>query len=257
MTFPLPTGGSEVGGPPGYSYAALVLALETAPGRSCSRADVLAELRALRFTGWLAQPEEGWLVAVPADPRTAVAAGRRGLLDVGLRLAERFGTTVLAFRVLTDRQLVIAAWTDGTELGRYVSAPAHDHPDAAEILDEPIGAEHAAAFAAACGRPEAAEKLADLLGSELPDDSVNESERLAEVLHLLRLPEWLVAASSLPRDVPTGPARSEFTRLGGGAEGVRGLLRRFATDRLRRRRTQPPVAGDPPRQRNDIDPWLL
>ena len=77
------------------------------------------------------------------------------------------------------------------------------------------------------------------------------------MLRLLGLPSWLVAVSSLPRDVPTGPRADELTRLGAGATGFRGRVRgRAAEVVVRRRRPPPPAFTDAPRG-GRIDPGLL
>jgi hypothetical protein len=230
--------------------------LDGAPsGRACTREDVLAALREIRYSGWLGQPEDGWLVAVAASGDGTVAAGRRGVVGVGEWLADRLGATVFAFRVVTDRQLLVALWADGEEVGRYLSDPSHGLDD--DTLSDPVGVEHADGFAAACGHPEAAEDLAELLAEELDPDSVIESERLGRVLRLLGLPRWLVAASSLPRDIPTGPRSRDMTRLGAGVPGFRGRLRGAAVGIVRRRRPPPPAITDAPRRGSDIDPWML
>src|SRR6266536_1479437 len=121
----------------------------------------------------------------------------------------------------------------------------------------PLGIEHAAAFAAACGHPEAAEDLAELLAEELDPESVIESERLVGVLRLLGLPRWLVAASSLPRDVPTGLRAPDVTRLGAGVPGFLGRVCGRAADLVRRRRPPPPAVTEAPRGGADVDPWGL
>jgi hypothetical protein len=230
--------------------------LDGAPsGRACTREDVLAALREIRYSGWLGQPEDGWLVAVAASGDGTVAAGRRGVVGVGESLADRLGATVFVFRVVTDRQLLVALWADGEEVGRYLSDPSHGLDD--DTLSDPVGVEHADGFAAACGHPEAAEDLAELLAEELDPDSVIESERLGRVLRLLGLPRWLVAASSLPRDIPTGPRSRDMTRLGAGVPGFRGRLRGAAVGIVRRRRPPPPAITDAPRRGSDIDPWML
>jgi hypothetical protein len=256
MTFPVDSGGGDRTGPPGYTYAGVVVRLDGAPsGRACTREDVLAALREIRYSGWLGQPEDGWLVAVAASGDGTVAAGRRGVVGVGESLADRLGATVFAFRVVTDRQLLVALWADGEEVGRYLSDPSHGLDD--DTLPDPVGVEHADGFAAACGHPEAAEDLADLLAEELDPDSVIESERLGRVLRLLGLPRWLVAASSLPRDIPTGPRSRDMTRLGAGVPGFLGRLRGAAVGIVRRRRPPPPAITDAPRRGSDIDPWML
>lgn len=239
-------------GPPGCTYAAVLVSAGDSTGAALPTA-----LREIRFTGWLAPAQDGWLVAVAASGAGTVAAGRRGVAGLGEWLARRLGTTVLAVRVLTDRQLVLAAWTGDDEVGRYVSDPARE-PDADEdVLPDPLGAEHADAFAAACGRPEAAADLAEVLAEEIDPESVIESERLARVLRLLRLPTWLVAADALPRDIPTGPDRRELTRLGAGLAGPAGRCYGAVVEVMRRRRRPPPVVADAPRGSGGPDPWLM
>jgi hypothetical protein len=241
-----PVGGNlgSGAGPVGYTYATVLAQVTTD--------DVLPALRKVRFSGWVTPPEDGWVIAIAASGAGTVAAGRRGVLGVGEWLASRLPGSVLAIRVVADRQLLLAAWTDGAEIGRYLSDPAYGFDD--DTLPEPLGAEHAAAFAAACGHPEAGDDLAELLAEELDPDSVIESERLAGVLRLLGLPSWLVAVSSLPRDVPTGPRAAELTRLGAGATGVLGRVRGRAAAVVRRR-PPPPAVTDAPR--GGVDPWLL
>lgn len=260
MMFPLGTRGGDVGGPSGYTYAGLVARMDGVPsGRPSTRPEVLAALRELRFSGWLGQPEGAWLVAVASSGDGTVAAGRRGLVGVGEWLAARLGVTVLAIRVVADRQLLLALWTGGDEVGRYVSDPSQglDSEEDDDILPDPLGVEYAAAFAAACGHPEVADELAELLAAQLDPDSVIESERLGSVLRLLGLPRWLVAASSLPRDVPTGPRAADVTRLGAGVPGWSGWVCGRVVNIVRRRRPPPPAIVDAPRGGAGIDPWLL
>jgi hypothetical protein len=157
--------------------------------------------------------------------------------------------------VVADRQLVLVAWADGAEIGRYVSDPSQGPEADDDTLPDPLGVSCAAAFAAACGRPEAADELAEVLSEELDPDSVIESERLTTVLRLLGMPRWIVASASLPGDVPAGPRAHELTRLGAGTEGVTGWVRARAADVVRRRRPPPPVFTDAP-SGADIDPWL-
>jgi len=258
MMYPLGNGGGDAADPSGYTYAAVVVRVDGVPSdRPCSRQDVLAALREVRFSGWLAQPEDGWLVAVASSGDGTVAAGRRGVVGAGEWLAGRLAATVLAIRVIADRQLLVALWVGREQLGRYVSDPSYG-PDADDgTLPDPLGAEHAAAFAAACGRPEAADDLAELLAEELDPDSVFESERLVGVLRLLGLPRWLVSASSLPRDVPAGPRAVDLTRLGAGVPGLLGRVCGWAADLVRRRRRPPLAVIDAPRGGADIDPWIL
>lgn len=254
MAAVLPWGaaGGDRGGPAGYTYGAVAVRLPAGEG---GRPEVLAVLRALRFTGWLGPDEGGWVLAVATDGAAGVlASGGSGLLEVGARLAQDLRTAVVAVRVLRDRQLVLAAWIAGEEVGRYVSDPSVGLDDE-EVLATPLGAEHAAGLAAAVGRPEAAAELEELLVEELDPESVIESERLAEVLRLLALPRWPVAAGSLPGDVPGGPRAREFTRLGAGVPGLAGRLLGPAVGLVRRRRRPPAVVADPPRA--GLDPWLF
>ena len=242
MAFPYgPTPGSD--GPAGETYAVALV-------RSGDPGTVTAVLRRLRFTGWLGAPADGWLPIVAASG--TVASGRRGIVEVG----EALPGTVLVVRVLADRQLALVAWQDGDELGRYVSDPSRE-PDADEdVLDDPLGVSSAGAFAAACGHPERAGELTELLNERLDPDHFIESERLSRILRLLGLPTWLVAVATLPRDIPTGPSARELTRFGGGVTGVRGMVLNYLIRPVRRRRPPPPVIADPPSS-SGMDPWLL
>jgi hypothetical protein len=230
-------------GPSGLTYAAILVRL-AAP--AVERSHVLDGLRQVRFTGWVVPEEQGWVVAVAERGGGVVAAGRRGVLEVAADLAERLGATVVAVRVAADRQLALSVWADGTQVGRYVSDPSHGLDDDT-VLRDPLGAEHAEAFASAVGRPKAAGKLGELLAEELNPDAVIESERLGRVLRLLGLPNWLVAATSLPRDVPGGPRSRQFTRLGAGMAGPAGRVAGRVVRLVRTRRRPPPVVVDPPR----------
>jgi len=254
MALPLPGTPHEPDGGAGETYgAALVRTTD-----EIARDDVVDALRSLRFTGWIAEPEGGWIAAIAEPGAGVVAAGRRGVIEVAAALAARFDVTVFALRVRRDRQLVVAAWTGRDELGRYSSDPSSEPGAGEEVLGEPYGAEHAEAFAAAAGRPDAAEELAEVLDEELDSDSVFESERLARVLALLGMPRWLVAAAALPRDIPTGPRRRELVRLGAGSPGVLGRVRGRTAASVRRRMAPPPAIADPPRGGDfGIDPWLL
>lgn len=248
-------GNSEIGvGPEGHTYAAVVVQLDSGP---VARDDVLAALREIRFSGWLAQPEDGWLVAVAASGAGTVAAGRRGVAGVAEELAGRLTGTVLAIRVLADRQLLLAVWTEGAEVGRYVSDPSREPGAEDDVRPDPFGVEQAAGFAESLGRPEQAGDLAELLADELDPDSFIESERLARVLRLLGLPTWLVAAATLPGDIPTGPRTRDMTRLGAGVPGLLGRPSGWAVNIIRRRRPPPPAVTGAPRGRSGMDPWLM
>jgi hypothetical protein len=242
--------GATADGSTGYTYGAVAV-------RAADQRDrLLSALRAIRFSGWIAPPDDAWVLAVPARAGGAVAAGRRGLLELGAELAAELDTTVVAVRVLRDRQLVLAVWSRDDEVGRYVSDPAYGLDDE-DLLPFPIGAEHAPAFAAAVGVPQVAGELEELLAEELDPDSFIESERLALVLRTLALPRWLVASVSLPRDVPGGPSARELTRLGAGVPGVAGRFVGRAVEVVRGRFHLPPVVTDPPRATSGPDPWLF
>jgi hypothetical protein len=249
MVVPLGVPGTT-GGPSGYTYGALAVRAPDQRGR------LLAALRAIRFSGWVSPPEDEWVLAVAEHPHGAVAAGRRGLVEVAAWLAPELDTTVVAVRVLRDRQLVLGVWSGDDEVGRYVSDPAYGQEDE-NVLPFPIGAEHAEAFAAAVGKPEAAGELAELLAEELDPDSVIESERLVGVLRTLALPSWLVASVTLPRDVPGGPRARQLIRLGAGVPGVAGRVVGPAVAVVRSRLRPPPVVADPPRGAPGPDPWLF
>jgi hypothetical protein len=249
--------GPNRSGPSGYTYAAVAVRLHADPsGGTRTGSDLLAAFREIRFNGWVAPAEQGWVLAVATPAAGSVATGRRGVLGVGEWLAQRLGATVVAVRVVEDRQLLLAMWADGDELGRYVSDPSYGL-DRDDVLSDPLGVEHAEAFAAAVGRPQVTDELAELLAEDFDPDSVIESERLAGVLRLLGLPGWLVAAASLPRDMPGGPPVRDLTRLGAGLPGLRGRVLGRLAQTARRRRQPPPAVPDPPRADPGIDPWLF
>ncbi|MGR0319514.1 hypothetical protein [Agromyces sp. ZXT2-3] len=251
MTYAIPGGAPDGGGPIGDTYGAVI-------ARADDAAHVVEALRGIRFTGWIAPPEDGWVVAIGDPGDGTVATGRSGVLEVGAALAAALDTVVVVARVVLDRQLVLAAWRGPEVLGRYSSDPSRERGADEGVLAEPFGAEHADVFAAAVGRADASDELADVLGEELDPDSVFESERLARVLGLLGLPGWIVAAGSLPREVPTGPRTADLVRLRAGVEGPRGVVPGRAIASARRRMPPPPAIADPPRADDSgIDPWLL
>ena len=253
MALPLPGMAPEPDAPAGDTYGAALVRADGA-----SRDVVVSALRDIRFTGWVAEPDAGWIAAIADPAGGTVAEGLRGVLEVAAVLAERLATTAFAARVRLDRQLVLAAWTGAAELGRYSSDPSREPGADEQVLAEPYGAEHAEAFAEAAGRPEAAGKLGEVLDEELDSDSVYESERLARVLDLLGMPRWLVASAALPRDIPTGPHARDLVRLRAGATGVAGRVRGGFTAMVRRRTPPPPALAEPPRVDDlGIDPWLL
>lgn len=249
MVFPIASS-PEIGGPGGETYAAVLV-------RDGDAAAVTGVLRRIRFTGWIAPAANGWLPVVAVPGNGTVAAGRRGIVGVGATVAEELGADVLAFRVLRDRQLALVAWAGGEETGRYVSDPSREPGAEEDVLPDPLGVRDAAAFASVAGHPERGADLAELLAERLDPDNVIESERLARLLRLVELPTWLVAAATLPRDIPTGPGSRELTRLGFGLPGPGGVICARLALVVRRRRRPPAVIADPPQGGSDLDPWLM
>ena len=92
--------------------------LGTRPGT-----DLLQELGGIRFTGWIAPPEQDWLVVL-GDPGDGVVADeQRGIIEVGALLAEQLRGPVLAVRVRHDRQLALVAWRAAEEVGKVLQRP--------------------------------------------------------------------------------------------------------------------------------------
>lgn len=251
---PVGVSGPEIGGPDGYSYGAVLVAAgeEALP----LIADVL---RGIRFSGWIAPPSRGWLVILSERGAHVVASERRGVLDVGAAVAAAVAASVVAVQVRRDRQLSIVGWDAAAEVGRYCSDPSLEPGADDDVLDEPVGIGSAAAFADLAGRTGVADDLIEILGERLDADSVYESERLRQLLRLLDMPDWLVAANALPRDIPTGPRAKELTRLRAGVPGAGGILRHVFVRRLRSRRAPRPAIADPPRKfgMDDIEPWMF
>ncbi|MDP9395703.1 MAG: hypothetical protein M3Q27_16210 [Actinomycetota bacterium] len=215
--------------PEGLSYSGVLV--------RARREDVLRQLADLRFSGWLGPQEGDWVGVVPLAETGPVAAGRMELEGLGAQLAQRLESTAISASVLSDRVLRLSAWDGPESLLRYVSDPSFGLPDAEDVFPEPEGVEGAPALATRLGRPECSDEIVERLSEVLDEDSEIESERLASVLSMLELPRWMVAASSLPRDVPGGPGAKEFLRLGGGRVGMAGLAGAWAF-RLRRRATR-------------------
>jgi hypothetical protein len=215
--------------PADYSYAGVLV--------RAARGELLRHLADAGFSGWVGPQEDDWVVLVPARPRGAVTATGLDLETLGVEVARRFDALTLATAVERDRLLRLAMWDGSRELGRYVSNPAYGVPDDDEVWPEPEGAEHAHAYATACGHADRAEELTELLGEMLDEESQIESERLSTALRLLGLPRWLVAANSLPKDVPSGPPAREFVRLFRGGTGVPARMRAWLIGLVRWHRT--------------------
>lgn len=207
-------GGEAISGPSGFTYTGIFT--------RGARGAVLEALGALRFSGWVGPQEGEWVVAVPTRAHGVVAGDKARADDVARALASAVGSASLAVTVDDDRLLRMWSFSGDADLGDYLSDPSVAFPNDDEAGPDPIGADNAAGIAAACGRPEAADDLEDLLGEEL-GESTNESERLTAMCRLLGLPDWLVAAASLP-NVPGGPKAAEVTKLGAGKEGVAGAV---------------------------------
>ena len=248
----MPTG-SQDGGPDGHSYGAVIM-----PSAGASPSDLRDVLRGIRFTGWIAPPQEEWIVVLGDPGDGVVADDRRGIIEVGGLLAARMNGPVLAVRVRRDRQLALVAWRAAEEVARYCSDPTQEPGTDRDVLDQPVGAEYAGAFAQLWDRPDAAEELSEMLEEELDPDSVYESERLGRTLRLLGLPAWIVSSGSLPRAMPRGPAVSQLTHLRVGLTGVAGRSRDAVLRPVRRRQHPPPVIEDPPTSGGmGMEPWMF
>jgi hypothetical protein len=213
---------------PEYSYAVLIA--------RAARDALLAELTAVRFSGWVGPREGDWVVLVARRVRKAVTARGHDLEALGAHLAARLDAVVFAAHVLRDRVLRLAAWAGEEELGRYLSDPSYGAEDDDEAFPEPEGVAHAAAFAAAAGCPGAAEELEEVLGEMLDEEEQTESERLWSVLRLLGVPSWLVASAALPKVVLGGPLKEDVTLLFRGRTGPAAAAATRVTDRDRRRK---------------------
>jgi hypothetical protein len=239
--YPVPPPGSEIGGPEGHSYGAVIV-----PDGQTTPAIVREVLSGIRFSGWVSPARDGWIVLLGDPGDGVVADGRRGIIEVGGVLADEVAGPLLAVRVRHDRQLALVAWRAGDEAARYCSDPSREPGADKDVLSEPFGAESADVLAELWNQQAAAEELTELLEDELDPDSVYESERLRSVLRLLGLPAWIVAAGSLPRAMPTGPKPTELDRLRAGATGVTGRSRDALLRPMRKRQIPPPVFDDPP-----------
>lgn len=250
--YPIPVAPSEVGGPAGHSYGAVIV-----PAGALAPDELRQLLSGIRFSGWVAPPTAGWIVLIGNPGDGVVADGRRGVIEVAGTLAGRVVGPVLALRVRNDRQLGLVAWQVGEEIARYCSDPSREPGADDDVLTEPVGAESAPVLAGLVDRPDAAEDLSELLDEELDPDSVYESERLGRMLRLLGLPDWIVAAGSLPRAMPRGPKASELVRVRAGSTGMGGRIREALLRPVRRRQHPPPVIDDPPTSAGGDDYWMF
>lgn len=235
----------------GYSYGAVLV-----PSADAQKPELREALSGVRFTGWIAPPADGWVVVI-GDPGAGVCAtGRRGIVEVGAAVASHIAGTVLAVRVLADRQLGIVAWRDGDEIARYCSDPSAEPLADKDVLDDPVGEEGAEEIAQACGRPDAAEELTEVLGESLDSELTNESERLGQVARLLGLPRWIVSVGEMP--ISSGPGKRDLVRLRVGETGASGKTLNAAVARSRRRKTPPPIIDDPPTSNmSGAEMWLF
>lgn len=239
--YPMPAPGGAGDGPAGHSYGAVIL-----PADEDTVARVQDALRGIRFTGWIAPAEEGRVIVLGDPGDGVVADGRRGIIEVAGDLALQVRGPVLAVRVRSDRQLALVAWNGPEEVARYCSDPSREAGADDDVLTDPVGAEYGVTFAHLWGRPDAGERLGELLEEELDPDSVFESERCSTVLRLLGLPTWIVSAGSLPRAMPRGPRVSDLIRLRAGEVGLAGRGKQRLLAPVRRRQHPPPVIEDPP-----------
>lgn len=224
----------------GLTYAGVIVRLPGSSTPADARAAVLAELSELRFSGWLGPAEPPWAVAVADNPAGSVAGGRTGIGALTAQLAAALGTVALGVQVVGDRTLRLTLASEGNVLGEYESDPTHGRPDDDEAWPEPTGVEIADPLVHVCQTGDV-ETLTEILAEELEPGSVFESERLTAVARHLGMPDWLVAADSLPRAVPGGPAAGEVTRLGAGTPGPLGWARGTVVGAVRKRR--PPTTG--------------
>ncbi|SED81905.1 hypothetical protein [Ruania alba] len=251
-------GPSDAGEPVRQSYSGLYLA---AP-----RERVLEALAGLGFTGWVGPQEDRWVVAVAANPRGSVASNRRTIDAVTEESAAALDAVVLAVEVDREQRLRLLARRGAEELVRYDSDPPEedgsqeteivldefgepmmtgfeepDHDDMAETLLDLCETTDEVDDPEAITSPvteSADETLADILAEEL-GESTSESERLKAVLRRLSLPRWVVASASLPKRVPGGPDKNEFTYLGRGKQGASGRFAAAWTNRVRKKAKDP------------------
>ncbi len=73
---------------------------------------------------------------------------------------------------------------------------------------------------------------------------------------MLGLPDWIVAAGSLPRAMPRGPKASELVRVARAPTGW-ASIREALLRPVRRRQAPPPVIEDPPTSAGGDDYWMF
>src|SRR4051812_50195127 len=78
--------GATADGSTGYTYGAVAV-------RAADQRDrLLSALRAIRFSGWIAPPDDAWVLAVPARAGGAGGARPRGVPRAGAGAAPGAGT---------------------------------------------------------------------------------------------------------------------------------------------------------------------
>lgn len=163
--------------------------------------------------------------AVASDGRFIVVADER--LDeqdvdwmeaLAAQISERTGKTALGALVHDDDILLMALATPGADVHSYHSMPSYFGLEDSEL---PTGGD-ASLFAAALGRPAAAEALDPILNAGLPDedDDVSPyyggSDRHTAIAEVLGLPLWSVwfGYASLEEFPPAGFEKSYLRHYG-------------------------------------------
>ena len=225
MTLPLPGATPEPDGVAGETYGAALVASDGA-----TRDAVVGVLRDIRFTGWIAPPDGGWIVAIGDPGDGTVAADRRGVLEVAAVLADRLGTTAFAVRCAGTASSCSPRGTDprnsaGTRATRRTSRAPTSRCSAnrtAPTMPTPSRSRPDARRGRGTrGRARRGARSRQRVRIRTP----------ARVLGLLGMPRWLVASASLPRDIPTGPGARRWSGSGAGEPGAMGRLRGRAAPR--------------------------
>lgn len=245
----IPMGSSDPDKVVGESYAGVYLA--------ATRDAAAAGLVETAFTGFVGPQEGDWVLAVATNARGTVAAGKRTIDTLARDLAADLGAVAIAVEVDRDKRLRLWAYESGERIGSFDSAPEDDGELAVgqiplDEFGDPLpeamlalggsGAQSAAELVRVCVGPGApddeesdpADDIEELLGEELTE-SESESDRLRSVLRLLTLPTWLIASTSLPKDVPGGPRAGQVLHLRAGRTGVAGLTLGALSERTRRK----------------------